>query len=199
MECVKKVWHGVHATDLTTKQQMLIIRSSMFLKDKYLASGSFDRFKARLVAGGAMQDKTLYENLSSPTAATTSVLTVAAIAAAEGREVVIIDIGRAFLNADMSPTGVLVHMRLNRMMSVHMRLDRMMSAILINIDPTYKQYIESSGSMIVQLDKALYGCVEASALWYKDLRDKLIGNGFRQNQYDLCVYNKSLWWSMLII
>ena len=74
-----------------------------------------------------------------------------------------------------------------------------MSAMLIKIDPTYEQYIESNDSMIVQLDKALYRCVEASALRYKDLRDKLIGNGFRQNQYDLCVYNKSLWWSMLII
>jgi hypothetical protein len=38
----------------------------MFLKDKYLASGAFDRFKARLVAGGDMQDKSLYEELSSP-------------------------------------------------------------------------------------------------------------------------------------
>ena len=60
-----------------------------------------------------MQDNSLYESLSSPTAATTSVLTVAAIAAAEGREVVVIDIRGASLNADMSPTGVLVHMRLD--------------------------------------------------------------------------------------
>ena len=127
-----------------------------------------------------MQDKSLYENLSSPTAATTSVLTVAPIAAAEGRKVVVIDIGGAFLNADMSPTGVLVHMR----------LDKIMSAMLIQIDPTYAQYLETNGSMIVQLDKALYGCVEASALWYKDLRDKLLQNGFQQNPYDLCVYNK---------
>ena len=122
--CEKRVWHGVHTSTLTAKERMSIIRSSMFLKDKYLASGSFDRFKARLVAGGNMQDKSLYENLSSPTAATTSVLTVAAIAAAEGRKVVVIDIGGAFLNADMTPTGVVVHMR----------LDRIMSSMLIKIE-----------------------------------------------------------------
>ena len=121
-----------------------------------------------------MQDKSLYDNLSSPTAATTYVLTVAAIAAAEGREVVVIDIGGAFLNADMSPTGVLVHMR----------LDRIMSAMLIQIDPTYAQYLETNSSMIVQLDKALYGCVEASALRYKDLRVKPLQNGFQQNPYE---------------
>ena len=152
--CDKRVWHGVHASRLTQKERTSIIRSSMFLKDKYLASGSFDRFKARLVAGGDTQDKSLYENLSSPTAATTSVLTIAAIAAAEGREVVVIDIGGAFLNADMTPTGVVVHMR----------LDRIMSSMLIKIDPSYEQFLESNGSMLVQLDKALYGCVEASAL-----------------------------------
>ena len=113
----KRVWHAVHLRDLSHGDRKRIIRSSMFLKDKYLASGAFERFKARLVAGGDMQDKSLYENLSSPTASTTSVLTVAAIAAAEGRSVITIDIGGAFLNADMAPTGVKVHMRLDKVMT----------------------------------------------------------------------------------
>ena len=121
----------------------------MFLKDKYSASGVFDKFKARLVAGGDQQDKGLYENLSSPTAAT-SVLTVAAIVASEGRKLITIDIGRAFLNAGIAPTGIQVHM----------------TQMLMQIDPTYQQYVEADGSMVVQLDKALYGCVEAAALWY---------------------------------
>ena len=60
----------------------------MFLKDKYLASGVLERFKARLVAGGYQQDKGLYQDLSSPTAATSSVLSIAALAASEGRKVV---------------------------------------------------------------------------------------------------------------
>jgi hypothetical protein len=89
----KRVWHGVHLKNLSHEQRKRIIRSKMFLKDKYLASGAFDRFKARLVAGGDMQDKSLYEELSSPTAATSSVLAVAAIAAKEGRRVVTIDSG----------------------------------------------------------------------------------------------------------
>ena len=81
----KKVWHGVKSKNLTVPQRRAIIRSSMFLKDKYLASGTFDKFKAQLVAGGNQQDKSLHENLSSPTAALTSVFTVAAIAAQEKR------------------------------------------------------------------------------------------------------------------
>jgi hypothetical protein len=152
----------------------------MFLKDKYLASGEFEKFKARLVAGGDQQDKELYENLSSPTAATTSVLTVTAIAANEKRIAIVIDIGGAFLNADMKPTGV----------RVRMRLDRIMTAMIVMIDPSYHEFVEDNGTMVVELDKALYGCVEAAMLWYNDLREKLILNNFVENPYDKCVFNK---------
>jgi hypothetical protein len=43
---------------------------------------------------------------------------------------------------------------------------------------------------VVKLDKALYGCVEASLLWYYDLKCKLIADGFSENPYDRCVFNK---------
>ena len=176
----KKVWHGVHTSSLTPSQRSAIIRSSMFLKDKYLASGAFERFKARLVAGGNQQDKGLYDDLSSPTVATSSVLAIAAIAAAENRKVIAIDIGGAFLNADMSPTGV----------DVHMRLDRVMSTMLVQLDPSYEKFRGINDTVVVRLDKALYGCVEASLLWYKDLKNKLVTDGFIENPYDRCVFNK---------
>ena len=45
----KRVWHCcVHLQSLTKTQQRAIIRSSMFPKDKYSASGAFEKFKARL-------------------------------------------------------------------------------------------------------------------------------------------------------
>jgi len=111
----KGVWHGVKLSHLSHPERKAIIRSSMFLKDKYFASRVFEKFKARLVAGEDQQGKGLYENLSSPTAATSSV---------KGRNVITIDIGGAFLNADIAPTGV----------KVHMHLDRMMTQLLIEIN-----------------------------------------------------------------
>ena len=176
----KSVWRGVNVWDLTEEQFKSIIPSKMFLKDKMLPSGAFDRFKARLVAGGHRQDRDLYEDLSSPTAATTSVFTIAAIAAHEHRTVEVIDIGGAFLNADMAPTGI----------KVLMRLDPLTAKILIKIDSSYEKLLEPKGTLVVELDKALYGCVEAAALWYKMLRGKLIAYGFVENPYDLCVFNK---------
>ena len=37
----------------------------MFLKEKYLPTEGFEKLKARLVAGGNMQNKDLYEDLSA--------------------------------------------------------------------------------------------------------------------------------------
>ena len=65
-----KTWTGVHVRDITTKEAQRIISSSMFLKDKYTAEGFFDKLKARLVAGGHLQDKQIYETVTSPTTLT---------------------------------------------------------------------------------------------------------------------------------
>ena len=47
---------------LTHKQRKAIIRSSLFLKEKYLPTGEFEKLKARLVALGNMQDLSLYSS-----------------------------------------------------------------------------------------------------------------------------------------
>jgi hypothetical protein len=45
----------------------------MFLKEKFTASGQYQRMKARLVAGGDKQNKELSEDFSSPTVSNDSV------------------------------------------------------------------------------------------------------------------------------
>jgi hypothetical protein len=87
----------------------------------------------------------------------------------EHRSVTVIDIGGAFLNADMRSTGFLVHMR----------LDRTMTVMLMEIDlSSYAEFVETDGTVVVALDKALYGCVEASMIWYGELCSKLMKFGF---------------------
>ena len=178
----KHVWHGVLVSDLTRDERDKVIRCSMFLKEKFTASGEYEKLKARLVAGGDQQDKGLYEDLclSSPTASTTSVLAIAAIAACEGRSVTVMDIGGAFLNADITSTGIKVHMRLNRVLT----------DMLVQIDPKHARYVEDRGTSVVVLDKALYGCVEAAALWHANLCATMESDGFASNPYDSCVFNK---------
>ena len=110
----------------------------MFLKDKYLASGAFEKFKARLVAGGDQQDRTMYEDLSAPTAATANVFAMAALAARERRTVATVDIGGAYLNASMVESGVIVHIG----------LDKVMTEILVKIDPKFAEFATEDGSSV---------------------------------------------------
>jgi hypothetical protein len=175
-----KVWRPVRLASLTLKERVTYIRSQCFLKDKYNAAGLYEKLKARLVARGDMQDKTLYQDLSSPTVATTSVLITAAIAASEGRHCMSLDVPGAYLNADMASTGV----------KVRMLLDPIMTSIICKIDPSYEAFVLPNGTCLVELDKALYGTVEAAKLWYDMLTEVLAGQGFAANPYDACVFNK---------
>eukprot|EP00597_Dinobryon_sp_UTEXLB2267_P014480 CAMPEP_0170111028 /NCGR_PEP_ID=MMETSP0020_2-20130122/8228_1 /TAXON_ID=98059 /ORGANISM="Dinobryon sp., Strain UTEXLB2267" /LENGTH=695 /DNA_ID=CAMNT_0010336473 /DNA_START=18 /DNA_END=2106 /DNA_ORIENTATION=+ len=172
----KGVWHGVHMRDLTKQERKAIIRS-MFLKDKYFASGEFEKFKA----DWSQQDKELYENLAAPTVATSHVFTVAGIAAKEKRLVVTVDVLGAYLNADMSASNI----------KVNMRLDKVMTKILLSIDPAFAEFVREDGSSVVQLDKALYGCIEAAHLWYNMLRKILERYGFIANEVEPCVFNRT--------
>ncbi len=92
----------------------------------------------------------------------------------------VMDIGGAFLNADITDTGI----------KVHMRLDKVLTSMLVLLCPGYSQFVEEKGTSVVQLDKALYGCDEAAALWYTNLCATFVGMGFAPNPYDPCVFNK---------
>ncbi len=176
----KKVWTPIHTRQLTQDQRRSVIRSSMFLKEKYLPSGAFDKLKSRLVAGGDQQDKSLYNDISAATAATSSVFMVAAIAAREKRLVTVVDITSAYLNANMSKEVV-----------VHMKIDKTLTKMLVDIDESYTKYINDDGGCIVRLEKALYGCVESAALWADNIKVTLTRGGFVQNPHEICCYNKS--------
>ena len=93
-----------------------------------------------------------------------------------------LDVGGAFLNADMPDTGP----------KVHVRIDGPAAQILADMDPTHKAHLDERGTIIVQLRKALYGTVQASKLWYQTLSLKLSELGYQKNAYDPCVFNKTV-------
>jgi hypothetical protein len=175
----KEVFHGVKPSFYHNRN---VIKSFLFLKEKYKSDGSFDKLKSRLVAGGHMQNKEeiLYEDRNSPTASMPFLMMIASIAAKERRHVKTIDITGAYLNADISKHKIL------------MELDPTMTAIIVQIDSTFGQFVRSDGKMIVQLKKALYGCVESAKLWYDLLSSTLLENGYAVNPLDPCIFNKSV-------
>jgi hypothetical protein len=42
----KQVWHGVHVSNLTLAERRAVIPCTLFLKNKFTASGAFDKYKA---------------------------------------------------------------------------------------------------------------------------------------------------------
>jgi Reverse transcriptase (RNA-dependent DNA polymerase) len=135
----RKIWRGVNIDFLNPEQRRSIIPCKMFLKEKTLADGSFDSLKSRIVAGGHMQDRYIYDNGSSPTVSTSSVFIIAALAAKEGRSLATIDFPGAFLNSDMPLEGDHV---------VYMRLNKYLSDIQIICYKSYKQYQNTNRSTV---------------------------------------------------
>jgi hypothetical protein len=74
---------------------------------------------------------------------------------------------------------------------IHMKLGRDIAEILSAEDDTVLKHIRNDGSIAVKLNKALYGTIQASRLWYDKLTTVLIANGFSVNAYDKCVLYKN--------
>jgi hypothetical protein len=172
-------FQGVKMEEMSAEQLRLVITSSMFLKEKKTAQGLFDKLKARLVAGGHLQDRDIYDDSSSPTVSTTSIFVLAAIAAHERRATATVDFPGAYLHSDMPEDK-----------PVYMRLNKFETSVMVLIDPSFKQYVLPDGRSIVKLKKALYGCVESSRLWFEKIAGDLAELGFKANEYDPCVFNR---------
>jgi len=86
-----------------------ILKSHMFVVEKYLANGEFDKMKARLVADGRDQDLAMYPDKSSPTVAIHSVFSALGLASGKAWRIVVkIDIKGAFVQAPMKGEPVYI-------------------------------------------------------------------------------------------
>jgi hypothetical protein len=173
----KKVLLPMDVKKLSNSQKKKIIRSHLFFKEKW-KQGVFDKLKARLVARGDMQDATLYPDNASPTVALESIMMLLTIASIERRSVAVLDIGMAYVNADMTGEEVFVE------------LDPFITRFLKKYKPELKPFVGENGKLVCKLNKALYGCVQSAKLWYECLCKFLEEQGFVKNEADSCVFNK---------
>ena len=108
----------------------------------------------------------------------------AVIDAMEGRNVVVLDVPGAFMQAKIDEL-------------VHIRLTGAMVTLLLEIDhEMYKDYVvveKGERVMYMELLKALYGTLRAAHLFWQKLSKQLIDEwGFTPNKYDDCVANKMI-------
>lgn len=178
----KQTFLPLNANELTYKQRKAAIRSFIFMKEKFDAEGTFLKLKSRLTANGSQQDRVYIENsfgsVSSPTLAMSSMMTILSIAKSESRFMATIDVGSAYLNADMSKEDVI------------MILDKTVAEQYVKVRPEVANMLNEKGELYVKLQKALYGSLQASKLWYDNISSFLIKNEYVANKTDTCVFNK---------
>ena len=156
------------------------VRSHMFLKEKYDAAGNFEKIKARLMADGSTQARSDFdeEDIASPTASLESIFNMLKLVAMENRHLLILDIGGAYLNAEIDRT-------------VYMFIEPELVNIMVNINSGYAKYRDVKGRILTQVDKAMYGLVQSAKLWYETITGVLKDNGYAApNPTDPCVWNK---------
>lgn len=159
-----------------TKATAKVMPSSLFIKEKYTASGEFDKIKARLVAGGHRET---YDQNNKKYAPVVNPLTSALmlnIANHYGDDIEVWDVRCAFLNAKMDREDLF------------MRLQPDAARIMIKLKPNWNSYLQPDQSMIVKLKKALYGTKEAARLWYESIKTTMMEFGLKQSATDECLF-----------
>ena len=132
------------------------------------------------MANGKQQDKDLWTDRSSPTAMLESIMCILTVAAHENRKVAGLDIGSAFLEAAWIGEAV------------HIIIDKMFATMLVLKYPELKPYLREDGTLVMKLQKALYGTLIAGKLWFDRLTKALESLGFTSNPMDPCVMNKMI-------
>lgn len=164
------------------KAETKILCSHIFIiVKKYLAGGEFDKVKARLIADGHDQEASMYPDKVSLTVAIHSVFMALGIVVAKKSLIVVtVDVKCAFVQTPME--GEPVYIRIN---------PKIMGQV-IQIYPNLKEYADVDGCLYIIMQKAMYGCIQASSLWYKLLKRFLEELGYKMSEMDKCVWRKKV-------
>jgi hypothetical protein len=93
-------------------------------------------------------------------------------------EIAKLDVKGAFIQTEMSGT------------SVYVKCTGKLSDKILKIFPSMETYLGSDRILYGLLRKALYGCVQASRLWYLKLSQFLKGIGYVNSEMEPCVFRK---------
>ena len=144
--------------------------------------------KARVVAGGNLQQgHVTKEESSSPTVSTESVLLTSIVDALEERDIAIIDIPNAFIKTRVQDAKDHIIIRI--------------TGVIVNwlakaAPKVYAKYVAVNSrrekSLLMECFNAIYGTMVAGLLYYRKFSRSLEKRGFVMNPYDLCVWNKTI-------
>ena len=72
-------------------------------------------------------------------------------------------------------------------LDVYMKIHRKLVAYLLVIYPEFAELVQADGLIVTHLQKAMYGCLQASKLWYNLLIKVLKSQGYAVSEVEPCV------------
>ncbi len=158
-----------------------LLPCSMVVKDKRDSKGELLQWKSRLATGGHKTNPENYQpfDKTSPTASMDSVYSVLGIMQNNRMNLEVCDVPSAYLNTPL-PKGK-KHV---------MRIKPSIAKYFVIADPSAKRYLQPDGSLLVQLERALYGLPESGKLWHELLKEKLQASGYIHKPNDSTVWKR---------
>jgi len=180
---IKQVLEELMAVEPVLKEDIpegvRALNCHLFTVEKFKADGSHEKYKSRFVAHGNEQDDLKYPDRLSPTVGVHSIMMgLGVVACNEGYVVGKLDVKGAFIQTEM--TGP----------PVYIKCAGELKWLILEVYPTLRKYVGLDGLLHCKLLKALYGCVQASKLWYEKLRGFLEREGYERSATEPCVFRK---------
>jgi hypothetical protein len=151
----------------------------LFTVEKFTMDDMHDKFKSQLVSHGNEQDTLLYPDRSSPTVGIHMIMMGLIIASCNTDYLVgKLDVKGAFIQTEKTRTPV------------YIKCVGTLHKLIVETYPRLKACVDESGALYCKLKKALYGCVQASKLWYKQLCSFLQDLSYERSDVDLCLFRK---------
>ncbi|CAJ1966431.1 unnamed protein product [Cylindrotheca closterium] len=178
----RSCWTPISIGELTESEKRKAVDAMMLLAEK----NSGDIKGCFVYKGNETRDWLSQEDTASPTTSHEGICCTGVIDVHEGRCMMSMDIPNAFIQTLMPDLG-------DGEDRVIMKVTGLMVQYMINLDPTYRDYVvyENGKSVIyVVILCAIYGMLQALLLWYRNLRASLEEYGFVFNRYDPCIANR---------
>jgi hypothetical protein len=173
-----KTWRYLRTIeDRQPSHHPAVLPCDMFVRDKRDSNGQLLLYKSRLAVGG---HKTLEEGYApfdktSPTANIEAVYAFLAVAQCRRFRVESADVPTAYLNAPI-PAG-----------RRHcMKVSKLISKYVCEVDARARPYLQPDGTLLVELQRALYGLPESGKLWHEHICGLLRRIGYEQKPGDTC-------------
>ena len=153
-----------------------LVSSHMLLKEKLNGE-----IKARFVGNGKREIMSEYDITNSPTISTKTLMTGLAATNRDGFKIAKADVDAAYLQSN------------EMQKELYMLISRENAKQLLSnpkINPNWKNFTRSDGTLIVKLKKGIYGLKESARLWNETLTKVFTNMGYKKCEADECLLTK---------